>query len=89
MDQTPMLGSIDILSAGNNRIVSFPLYARGSGGSLRTHKCEGDDGLIAFLHELNISQKLIDKAPRDLHQHGSASIDNVPLSTEQLRHYGL
>jgi hypothetical protein len=89
MHQALMEGTLYIRSADHNRDVSFVPNIAGVHGSTGVHPCEGEDGLIAFLEELDVPQERIANAMKELRLHGNASIHPVHLSPEQIQRYGL
>jgi hypothetical protein len=89
MNQALREGTLYIQSTDHDWGVSFVPNAPGTHGSTGIHACERDEGLIAFLQELGISQERIDSALKDLRLQGNVSIHPVRLSAEQIRRYGL
>jgi hypothetical protein len=89
MSQALPEGTLYIQSTDHAWGVSFVPHTPGLHGSTGIHPCEGDEGLMAFLQELGISQERIDGAFKELRLHGNVSIHPVRLSPEQIHRYGL
>jgi hypothetical protein len=89
MSQAPIEGSLYIKAFGHDLGVSFVPNIPGVHGSTGVHACEGDEGLVTFLRELDIPQERIDGALKELRLRGDVSISPVHLAPEQIRRYGL
>jgi hypothetical protein len=89
MSQALTEGTLYIQSTDHDWGVSFVPNTPGLHGSAGIHSCERDEGLIAFLQELDIPQERIDGALKELRLHGNVSIHPVRLSPEQIHRYGL
>jgi hypothetical protein len=89
MSQALAEGTLYIQSTDHGWGVSFVPNTPGLHGSTGIHPCERDEGLVAFLQELDIPQERIDGALKELRLHGNVSIHPVRLSPEQIHRYGL
>ena|SRR6266851_8939781 len=72
----------------NRYAVNYASYDS-HGGALPNVLRQGENGLRAFLAELQIEGSKIERALNDLHEHGRAVIQHVVLSDEQIKRYGL
>jgi hypothetical protein len=89
MNQAPIEGSLYIKRVDQDWGVSFVPNIPGVHGSTGIHACERDEGLVAFLQELDIPQERIDGALKELRLRGDVSISPIHLDPEQIRRYGL
>ena len=89
MSQAPIEGSLYIQALGQDWGVSFVPNTPGMHGSTGMHVCERDEGLRAFLQELDIPQERIDGALKELRLRGDVSITPICLAPEPIRRYGL
>jgi hypothetical protein len=89
MSQALAEGTLYIQLTDHGWGVSFVPNTPGLHGSTGIHPCERDEGLVAFLQELDIPQERIDGALKELRLHGNVSIHPVRLSPEQIHRYGL
>ena len=89
MNQAPIEGSLYIKAFGQAWGVSFVPNTPGVHGSTGVHACERDEGLMAFLRELDVPQERIDGALKELRLRGDVSISPIHLTLEQISRYGL
>ena len=89
MSQALIEGTLYIQSTDHDWGVSFVPNTPGLHGSTGIHTGEGDEGLVAFLRELGLSQERIDDGFEELRLHGNVSIHPARLTPEQIRRYSL
>jgi hypothetical protein len=89
MSQALLEGTLYIQAMDHDWGVSFVPNTPGVHGSTGVHPCEGEEGLVAFLQELGITQERIDGALKDLRLHGNVAMSPVRLPPDQIHRYGL
>src|SRR5690348_5159345 len=81
-------GSINILRLAPAAYdVTFAPYF--GGGALQAHRCGSDSDLQTYLHPIVALKDKISSALMNLREKGTARIDNVVLTDEQVLRHGL